>query len=90
MELNGIHNHLVFDDDVNLLGKNVNNMKENMKYLLDANVKVSLEVRAKNTKYVSMSDNQTASRYHFITAANTSFIFLEMIIADQDFFRNIL
>jgi hypothetical protein len=42
MELNGIHQFTVCDDDLNLLGENINIIKTNTEALLDASKRVGL------------------------------------------------
>jgi hypothetical protein len=44
LKLDGIHHLLVYADDVNLLGDNIDAIKKNMETLIDAGKKVSLEV----------------------------------------------
>jgi hypothetical protein len=50
LELNGTHQPLVHTDDVNLLGGNINTIKENIEVLLDTNMEVGLEVNTEKTK----------------------------------------
>jgi hypothetical protein len=45
LELNGAHQHLIYADYGNLLGKNINTMKKN------TNTVVDVEVNAKKSKY---------------------------------------
>jgi hypothetical protein len=46
MKLNGIRQLLVYSNDVNLLGDNINSIKKNTKYLIDASKEVGLKVNA--------------------------------------------
>jgi hypothetical protein len=44
LELNGTHQLLVYSDDVNLLGDNIDAIKKNMETLIDASKEDGLEV----------------------------------------------
>jgi hypothetical protein len=45
-KLSGTHHLLVYADDVNIVGDNIDTIKENMETLIDASKKVGLEVNA--------------------------------------------
>jgi hypothetical protein len=51
LKLIGIHQLLVYADDVNLLGDNVDTIKKETQTLIDASKKVGLEVNTEKTKY---------------------------------------
>jgi hypothetical protein len=58
--LDGIHQLLAYDDDVNVLGDNTHNIKKNTEALINASKEAGLEVKTGNTKYMLMSYLQNA------------------------------
>jgi hypothetical protein len=62
LELNRTHQLLVFVDDDNLLGENINIIKKNAETVLDASKEIGLEVNSEKTKYMFMSRHQTAGQ----------------------------
>jgi hypothetical protein len=73
LKLNGTHQLLVYADDVNPLGDNVDSIKENMETLIDASKEVGLEVNTKKTKYIWLSCHQNAGQSYDIKIANRCF-----------------
>jgi hypothetical protein len=52
LKFNGTHQMLVYADDVNLLGDNIDTIKENTQTLTVASKELRLEVNTENTKYM--------------------------------------
>jgi hypothetical protein len=74
LELNGTHRLLVYTDDINLLGENVNIIKKNAEAeVLDASKEIGLEVNSEKTKYMFMPRHQTAGQSNYMSVANKSF-----------------
>jgi hypothetical protein len=73
-ELHGVHQFLVYDDAVNVLGENTDTTERNKEALLFTSKEVSLEVN-REYKHMLMSCHQTAGQNHNIKTANicTSF-----------------
>jgi hypothetical protein len=55
LRLNDTDQLLVYADDVNLLGADINTMKRNTENLIEAGNDVGLEVNVEKTKYMLLS-----------------------------------
>jgi hypothetical protein len=64
---------LVYADDVNLLGDDIETIKKNAQTLIDASKEVGLEVNTEKTKYMLLSRQQNGGQNHDIKIANRFF-----------------
>jgi nitrous oxide reductase len=69
LKSNGTRELLVSSNDVNLLGKNIDNIKENTEASLMFSKEVGLEVNAEKTEYMFMSRDKNA-RHHTVKTGN--------------------
>jgi hypothetical protein len=72
LKLIGAHQLLIYADDENLLGENLDTIKKNKEKVIDASTKVSLKVNAEKSKYMLLSHYKNAGKNHDIKTANKS------------------
>jgi hypothetical protein len=81
---------LVYVDDVNLLGDNIDTIKKNTQTLIDASKEVGLEVNTDTNKYMLMSRHQNSGQNHYIKIGYrcsenmTQFRYLRTTISNQN------
>jgi hypothetical protein len=61
LKLNGTHKRLAYADDVNIVGENIDTIK-NIEAVLAANKKIVLEVNPEETKHMLISRYQKAGK----------------------------
>jgi hypothetical protein len=62
LKLNGTYQLLVYADDVNLLGDNIDTLKKSTETLIDVSKEVGLEVTIEKTKYILLSRHKNAGK----------------------------
>ena len=73
LKLNGTHQLLAYANDFNILGGSIHTVKENGEALVAATREIGLEVSADITKYIVMSREQNAARFHSVRLNNSTF-----------------
>jgi hypothetical protein len=73
LKLYGTHQLLDYADDVNLLGDNIDTIKENTETLIDGSKEVGLGITVEKTKYMLLYRHQNVGQNRDIKMANRSF-----------------
>ncbi|KAJ4444553.1 hypothetical protein ANN_06348 [Periplaneta americana] len=73
LELNGLHQLLVYTDNVKMLGENSQTIRKNTGILLEASKGIGLEVNPEKTKYMIMSRDKNIVENENIKIVNLSF-----------------
>ncbi|KAJ4451247.1 hypothetical protein ANN_02708 [Periplaneta americana] len=73
LELNGLHQLLVYEDNVNMLVQIPQTIRENAEILVEASKAIGLEGNPKKTKYMSMYRDENIVRNGNIKIGNLSF-----------------
>jgi hypothetical protein len=73
LELNWIHQLLVYADDVHLLGYSINVIKENTEAFMEASRDVGLETNAEMTKYMFVSHYPNLGQNQNVRIVNKTF-----------------
>jgi hypothetical protein len=93
LKLNGTHQLLVYADDVNLLGDNIDTIKKNTQTLIDTSKEIGLEVSMETTKYMLLSCHQNAGQNYDIKIGNgcyenvVQFKYLRTTVTNQNFIQ---
>jgi hypothetical protein len=93
LKLNWTHQLLVYADDVNLLGDNIDTIKKTTETLIDATKKVGLQVNTEETKYILLSRHQSSGQNHDKNIAKKCFEnvayfkYLGMTVTVQNFIQ---
>jgi hypothetical protein len=67
------HQFLVYADDVNLLGDNIDTVEKNNETLINASKEVGLEINVEKTKYMLLSRQQNVGQNRDMKIANRYF-----------------
>ena len=73
LELNGKHQLLIYADDVNMLGENLQTVWENTEIIIKASKDIDLDVNSEKTKYMITSRHQNVIQNQNIEIVNLSF-----------------
>jgi hypothetical protein len=86
LKLNGTRQLLLYADDVNLLGVNINAIKKNTGTLIDAGKEVGLEGNREKTNYMLMTRHQNAGQNRDMKTDNciTMFKCLGMTVTNKN------
>jgi hypothetical protein len=73
LKSNGAYQLLVYADDGNTLGDDIDTIKKTTQTSINASKEIGLEVNTEKTKYMSLSRHQTAGQIHDRKIVNRCF-----------------
>jgi hypothetical protein len=74
LKINGTHQLLVYADDADLLGDNMDTIKRNTETFIGASIEIDLQVNPEKNMYMLLSRHQNAGQSHDLKIANKSFV----------------
>ena len=80
LEINGKHQLLVYADDVNMLGENLQTVSEKAEIFIKISKDIGLEVNSEKTKYMITSRHQNVIQNQNIVIGNLSFENVQSIL----------
>jgi hypothetical protein len=73
LNLIGTYQLLIYANDVNILGDDIDTIEKNAQTLIDVSKEIGLQVNTEKTKYMSLSRHHNAGQNHDIEIGNRWF-----------------